>query len=53
MKILDRQEKVLRNKVIQLVKVQWGHHSDKEATWEAGDAMKQQFPKLFDDIMRV
>ena len=35
-KILDRKEKRLRNKSISLVKVQWNHHSDREATWELG-----------------
>jgi hypothetical protein len=32
--ILDRKEQELRNKVIQLVKVLWAHHTEEEATWE-------------------
>ena len=31
-KIIDRQEKKLRNKVIPLVKVQWKNHKSEEAT---------------------
>jgi hypothetical protein len=32
--ILDRKIKVLRNKEIPIVKVQWYHHDGTEATWE-------------------
>ncbi|XP_073121344.1 uncharacterized protein [Henckelia pumila] len=32
--ILDRKEKQLKNKTIQLVKVQWRRHGTEEATWE-------------------
>src|SRR4051812_18431576 len=31
--VLKRQERVLRNRVIPLVKVIWSHHGVKEATW--------------------
>ncbi|XXG82457.1 hypothetical protein AAC387_Pa10g0403 [Persea americana] len=47
MQILDRQEKVLRNKRINLVKVLWRNHSMEEATWESEEDMKQQYPHLF------
>ena len=40
-KILDRKEKVLRNKVISLVKVLWTSHSSEEATWE----LESEMPK--------
>ena len=33
-RILDREEKVLRNKTIPLVKVLWRNHAVEEATWE-------------------
>lgn len=32
MKILDKKEQVLRNKIIPLVKVLWQHHGMEEAT---------------------
>ena len=33
-RILDRKVKKLRTKEIPLVKVQWNHHNEDEATWE-------------------
>ena len=45
--ILDRQDKVLRNKVISLVKVLWRNHAVEEATWETEDLMRNQYPFLF------
>ena len=46
-KIIDRQEKKLRNKVIPLVKVQWKNHKSEEATWKCKDDMKNSYPELF------
>ncbi|KAL6141676.1 hypothetical protein ACLB2K_059964 [Fragaria x ananassa] len=39
--ILDRNEQVLRNKTIPLVKVLWRSHQVEEATWESEDQMRQ------------
>jgi len=47
MKILDRREKELRNKVIPLVKVLWRNHAVEEATWELEEDMRKNFPALF------
>ena len=46
-RILAREEKVLRNKVIPLVKVLWRNHEVVEATWEREDDMKKNYPDLF------
>ena len=46
-KILDRQDKMLRNKIIPLVKVLWKNHKMEEATWEREDDMKARYPELF------
>ena len=46
-KILDRRDKTLQNKVIPLVKVSCRNHKIEEATWEREDDMKTQYPKLF------
>ncbi|XP_073041943.1 uncharacterized protein [Primulina eburnea] len=46
--ILDRQEKRLRNKVVQMVKVKWLNHSEEEATWETETEMRSRYPELFD-----
>ena len=45
--IVDRQVKRLRNKDIPTVKVIWGHHSEKDATWESEADMKAKYPHLF------
>ena len=45
--ILDRKEKVLRNKVIPLVKVLWRNQKIEEATWEPEDSMKSRYPERF------
>ena len=45
--ILDRKEKVLRNKNIPLVKVLWKRHANEEATWELESEMRERYPALF------
>ncbi|XP_058181284.1 uncharacterized protein LOC131299723 [Rhododendron vialii] len=47
-RIMDRQEKQLRNKIIPLVKVWWDNHSGGEATWEKEDDMRARYPELFE-----
>ena len=45
--IIDKKEKVLRNRVIPLVQVNWRHHSGEETTWELEEEMKKVYPRLF------
>ena len=45
--ILDRKDKVLRNKMIPLVKVLWRNSKVEEATWELETAMRAQYPEVF------
>ncbi|WCJ39071.1 Transposon Tf2-6 polyprotein [Euphorbia peplus] len=45
--ILAREEKVLRNKIIPLVKVLWRNHSREEATWEREEDIRSRYPHLF------
>ncbi|GAB2284509.1 hypothetical protein Dimus_039673 [Dionaea muscipula] len=45
--ILDRKDKVLRNKTVPLVKVLWRNQVVEEATWEREDEMREKFPHLF------
>ncbi|KAH9722972.1 Endonuclease [Citrus sinensis] len=45
--IVDRNEQVLRNRVIPLVKVRWMNHSIEEATWEREAEMLEKYPQLF------
>ena len=49
MQIVDCREQILQNKVIPLVKVLWGNHEIKEATWESEAQMRRQYPQLFSD----
>ena len=46
-RILDRKEQVLRNRVIPLVKVLWRNHAVEEATWEREDEMRAKYSFLF------
>jgi len=45
--IVDRREKLLKNKSIRLVRVQWNPHSPGESTWELEDRIKERYPRLF------
>ncbi|XP_073152819.1 uncharacterized protein [Henckelia pumila] len=46
-RILDRNDKLLRNKRIPLVMVQWQHRGTEEATWELERWMRAEHPELF------
>ena len=47
--ILDRKTKDLRNKRVELVKVQWQHRKGLEWTWEPKDEKREHYPELFQD----
>ena len=42
-KVLDRKDKVLRNKTIPLVKVLWRNNKSEEATWELESDMRENY----------
>jgi hypothetical protein len=46
-KILDTAERVTRNKVIKMCKIQWSHHTEDEATWEHEEELRADHPELF------
>ncbi|XP_062075552.1 uncharacterized protein LOC133779628 [Humulus lupulus] len=46
-KILDKKEKILWNKMIGLSKVLWKNGSTEDATWELEIDMKEKYPELF------
>jgi len=50
-RILERMDRVLRKKTIPFVKVLWRHHKSADATWEPEQAMREKYPKLFDQGM--
>ena len=47
--IRDRKIKVLRNKEVPLVQVQWQHQKGSELTWEPEREMREQHPELFSE----
>jgi hypothetical protein len=49
LRILDRREITLRNRVIAQVKVQWKHFSPEEATWELEGDLRKSHPILFQE----
>src|SRR4051812_21883829 len=46
-RVLDSSERKTRNKTVKFLKVQWAHHSEKEATWEREDHLRSEYPELF------
>jgi hypothetical protein len=52
-KILDTAERVTRNKVIKLCKVQWSHHMEDEAIWEHENDLRADYPELFLSDSRI
>ena len=47
--IVDRKIKVLRNKEVPLVLVQWQQRKGSEMTWESEREMREQHPELFSE----
>jgi hypothetical protein len=48
-RILKMSERVTWNKKIKMCKVQWSHHTEKEATWEREEELKAEFLNFFFD----
>jgi hypothetical protein len=46
--VLDRKVKILQNRVIELVKVQWTCYTPEDATWEHEGDMMAEYPHLFE-----
>jgi hypothetical protein len=49
-RILDRKIKQLQNRAIGILKVQWTWYIPEDATWEHEDAMREEYPYLFEDF---
>src|ERR1041385_7617976 len=43
-RILNEAERSTRRQKIRFFKVQWSHHSEKEATWEREDRLRVEYP---------
>jgi hypothetical protein len=48
--IMDQKIKQLHNRAIGLVKVQWTWYGPQDTTWENEDAMRAEYPHLFEDF---
>ncbi|XP_073313451.1 uncharacterized protein [Primulina huaijiensis] len=48
-RIVDNKDQVLTRRTIPYVKVQWLNHTEREATWELEEKMREQYPYLFED----
>nr|GEW65457.1 hypothetical protein [Tanacetum cinerariifolium] len=46
-KILDRQERVMRNKTIPFVKILWKNHPERKATWETKESIRASYSCFF------
>jgi hypothetical protein len=43
-KVLDQKDRVTRHKTLKLFKIQWGNHSEEEATWKSEDFLHSRHP---------
>jgi len=50
-RILDRMEKAMRKKTIQMVKIVWDCSGREEITWETEARMKADYPEWFNQFM--
>jgi hypothetical protein len=45
-RILESSKRVMRKRSIKYVKVLWTNQSEREATWELEELMRQKYPEL-------
>jgi hypothetical protein len=45
--VLDIQERVTQNRVVKLYKVVWSNHSDRDATWEREDYLRDNHSTFY------
>ena len=50
-KILDTQDRRLKNRTMKFLKVQWSRHTEEEATWELEEDMRKKFLSLFLNVI--
>ena len=45
--LLDSKERVMQNWVIKFHKVMWSNHSERDATWERKDYLREVYPVFY------
>ena len=53
LRILERKRKQLRNRAIELVKVQWTWYGPEDVTWEHEEVMRAEYLHLFANFERL
>jgi len=46
--VVDRKERVTRNRVVKFYKVLWSNHGEEHATWETEDYLKEVYKTFFE-----
>jgi hypothetical protein len=46
-RVLDTKERSTRRETIRMIKIQWNHHTEEEATWETESYLQHNFPDFF------
>jgi hypothetical protein len=44
MRVLDQKERKTRRHAVKMYKIQWSHHTEEEATWEAEEYLNTKYP---------
>jgi len=47
--VLDRKERVTRNRVVKFHKVLWSNHEEEDATWKTEDYLKEVYKTFFEN----
>ena len=47
--VLDRKERVTRNRVVKFYKVLWSNLGEEDATWETEDYLKKVYKRFFEN----
>jgi hypothetical protein len=47
--LLDTQERLTQNRVIKFHKVMWSNHSERDATWEREDYLREVYPAFYEE----
>jgi hypothetical protein len=43
-RVLDQKERKTRRQTVKMYKIQWGHHTEEEATWETKEYLNTKYP---------